>query len=40
MLYQALLEKVIDCGYLVVLVSIQTLRCIVFLEAISFKITE
>ena len=40
LLNQALLQQVIHCGHLVVLVTIQTLSCIVFLETIAFKISE
>ena len=37
---QALLEKVVNCGHLVMFVAIQTLCCIVFFEAISFEVTK
>lgn len=37
---ETLLEEVVDCCDLVVLVSIQALCCIVFLEAIPFEIAQ
>ncbi len=40
MLDEALLEQVVDSCDLVVLVAIQTLRCIVFFETISFKVAK
>ena len=40
LLDQALLEQVVHCRHLVVLVAIKALSCVVFLEAIAFKVSE
>ena len=40
LLDQALLEQVVHCRHLVVLVAIEALSCVVFLEAVAFKVSE
>lgn len=40
LLDQALLEQVVHCRHLVVLVAIEALSCVIFLEAIAFKVSE
>lgn len=40
LLDESLLEQVVHCGHLVVLVAVQALSGIVFLEAVSFEVAE
>ena len=40
MLNEALLQQVVDCCHLVVLVAIQTVHSVIFLESVSLEVDE